>query len=286
MSSQPPDDSIADYRHDETRTALPYAALSDRTRVKEAKKKEWEYDPHLPPVLRWDEKATAERILQKAAHSALDAEELNNLSRLLEQQQPWLEWTSKREKPAATIEPVALHLHERVSTHAILKMAARQDVARNLFADPEEDYREAVKAYEHEVQWANRLILGDSLQGMTSLVQRENLAGKVQCIYFDPPYGIKFASNFQSEVGKRNVKDRDEDLTREPEVVKAYRDTWTLGVHSYLTYLRDRLHAAKELLTDSGSIFVQISDENLHRVRILMDEVFGVENFVNLITIS
>ncbi|MEI8172364.1 MAG: DNA methyltransferase [Deltaproteobacteria bacterium] len=133
------------------------------------------------------------------------------------------------------------------------------------------------------MDWTNRMILGDSLAVMASLARREALAGKVQMIYMDPPYGIKYASNFQPEVGRRDVKDRDEDLTREPEMVKAYRDTWTLGVHSYLSYLRDRLLLCKELLADTGSIFVQISDENLHRVRAVMDEVFGYENLCGLI---
>ena len=157
---------------------------------------------------------------------------------------------------------------------------------RSLFADPELDYREAVKFYQHDVAWANRLILGDSLMVMASLARREGLAGKVQMMYFDPPYGIKFASNFQAEIGRRDVKDKEADLTREPEQVKAYRDTWTLGVHSYLAYLRDRLILARELLSDSGSLFVQISDENLHRVRAIMDEVFGSENACGLISFA
>lgn len=118
---------------------------------------------------------------------------------------------------------------------------------------------------------------------MASLARREALAGKVQMIYLDPPYGIKYASNFQPEITNKAVKDKPEDLTREPEMVKAYRDTWTLGVHSYLSYLRDRFLMAKEMLADSGSIFVQISDENVHRVRALMDEVFGIENSKGLI---
>ena len=157
------------------------------------------------------------------------------------------------------VDPVALHIHERVSAQAILKLALREPTQRSLFADPEMEYREAVRFYQHDVDWANRLILGDSLTVMASLARREDLAGKVQMIYMDPPYGIKFASNFQSQVGRRDVKDKEDDLTREPEQVKAYRDTWTLGVHSYLAYLRDRLIAARELLADSGSIFVQIS---------------------------
>ena len=167
-----------------------------------------------------------------------------------------------------------------------MKVAERQNVQRELFADPQQAYGEAVDFYQHDVDWANRLILGDSLTVMSSLAHREDLAGKVQMIYIDPPYGIKYASNFQPTVFQRDVKDRPQDLTREQEQIRAYRDTWTLGVHSYLAYLRDRLIVAKDLLTDSGSIFVQISDENLHRVRCLMDEVFGSENFVSLITFS
>ena len=129
------------------------------------------------------------------------------------------------------------------------------------------------------------VILGDSLQVMASLSEREGLRGKVQCIYLDPPYGIKFNSNFQWSTTSRDVKDGNvEHITREPEQVKAFRDTWRDGIHSYLTYLRDRLTVAKELLTESGSIFVQIGDENVHRVRALMDEVFGEENFVSQIS--
>ena len=129
------------------------------------------------------------------------------------------------------------------------------------------------------------MILGDSLQVMASLAEREGLRGKVQCIYFDPPYGIKFNSNFQWSTTSRDVKDGKADqITREPEQVKAFRDTWRDGIHSYLTYLRDRLTVARDLLTDSGSIFVQIGDENVHRVRAVMDEVFGDENFVAQIT--
>jgi len=139
--------------------------------------------------------------------------------------------------------------------------------------------------YQHDQNWTNRMILGDSLQVMASLAEREGLRGKVQCIYLDPPYGIKFNSNFQWSTTSRDVKDGKADhITREPEQVKAFRDTWRDGIHSYLTYLRDRLTVARDLLTESGSIFVQIGDENVHRVRALMDEVFGDENFVALIT--
>ena len=139
--------------------------------------------------------------------------------------------------------------------------------------------------YQHDQNWSNRMILGDSLQVMASLAEREGLRGKVQCIYFDPPYGIKFNSNFQWSTTSRDVKDGKADhITREPEQVKAFRDTWRDGIHSYLTYLRDRLTVARDLLADSGSIFVQIGDENVHRVRAVMDEVFGEDNFVAQIT--
>jgi adenine-specific DNA-methyltransferase len=135
--------------------------------------------------------------------------------------------------------------------------------------------------YQHDQNWSNRMILGDSLQVMASLAEREGLRGKVQCIYFDPPYGIKFNSNFQWSTTSRDVKDGNAGhITREPEQVKAFRDTWRDGIHSYLTYLRDRLTVARDLLTDSGSIFVQIGDENVHRVRAVMEEIFGQENCV------
>src|SRR6266700_2818784 len=138
-----------------------------------------------------------------------------------------------------------------------------------------------VDFYRHEANWSNRMILGDSLNVMASLAEREGLRGKVQMIYIDPPYGIKFGSNWQVSTRRRDVKDgKFEDIAREVEQIKAFRDTWELGIHSYLTYLRDRLLVARDLLTDSGSIFVQIGDENVHRVRALMDEVFGDENFV------
>ncbi len=244
--------------------------------------------PTPTPVLRFDPNGDADKLpelLQKAQRQALTAEEAKTIADALRHYDgPWLEWASKQEAKSFTIDPVALHIHERVSAKAILKVAERQNVQRELFADPQQDYSKAVDFYQHDVDWANRLILGDSLTVMSSFAHREDLAGKVQMIYIDPPYGIKFASNFQPTVFQRDVKDRAQDLTREQEQIKAYRDTWTLGVHTYLAYLRDRLIVAKDLLMDSGSIFVQISDENVHRVRSIMDEVFGVENCVSLIT--
>ena len=148
--------------------------------------------------------------------------------------------------------------------------------------------RESIEFYQHGVNWTNRMIAGDSLVVMNSLLEKEGMAGQVQMVYIDPPYGIKYGSNFQPFVGDTSLKsgDKDEDLTQEPEMVKAFRDTWELGIHSYLSYLQRRLLLAKSLLSDSGSIFVQISDENLHLVRNLCDEVFGSKNFVSQISIK
>src|SRR5262249_54493731 len=148
-------------------------------------------------------------------------------------------------------------------------------------------WEELVEFYRHEQNWSNRLILGDSLLVMNSLAEKEGLKGKVQMIYMDPPYGIKFGSNWQVSTRKRDVKDGSAvDVTRQPEQVKAFRDTWELGIHSYLAYLRDRLVVARELLTESGSVFVQIGDENVHLVRCLLDEVFGSENFISQIVFT
>jgi len=279
---------MGDIRHPGSkRKNIPPAKIAAEGVVPAVPKAEYAYNPHLPPVLRFDQHGGPDELpelLEEARRRPLTDDETALLAEALRNQQPWLEWTGKREKPGFAVDPVALHIHERISAQAILKVAARQDASKFLFADPEQEYHEAVQFYRHDVDWANRLILGDSLQVMSSLAQREDLAGKVQMIYMDPPYGINYRSNFQPEVGKRDVKDKQEDLTREPEMVRAYRDTWHLGIHSYLSYLRDRLVVAKELLADTGSVFVQISDENIHRVRMLMDEVFGVENFFSLIT--
>ena len=279
---------VQDYRHDTaTRKNNPPAGIAAQGKINETPKQEYAYNPHLPPNLRSDPNGDADKLpelLQIAQQRPLNADEAKTLADALRHHSPWLEWAGKQETKSFAVDPVALHIHERVSAKAILKVAERQNVQRELFADPQQAYGEAVDFYQHDVDWANRLILGDSLTVMSSLAHREDLAGKVQMIYIDPPYGIKYASNFQPTVFQRDVKDREQDLTREQEQIRAYRDTWTLGVHSYLAYLRDRLIAAKELLTDSGSIFVQISDENVHRVCCLMDEVFGCENFVRLIS--
>jgi adenine-specific DNA-methyltransferase len=197
---------------------------------------------------------------------------------------PQLIWAGKAEHTSFEVDVVPLHIHERISTRAILNAVRRpQPPQLDLFGETPLPVNQQIEFYCHKVGWANRLILGDSLLVMNSLLVKECMASKVQMIYVDPPYGIKYASNFQPRIDRRDVKDKDEDLTREPEQIKAYRDTWTLGIHSYLTYLRDRLLLCRELLTESGSIFVQINDENLHLVRCLLDEVFGRENFVAVV---
>lgn len=206
---------------------------------------------------------------------------------------PQLVWKGKDEQDAADlpVPVVPIYIQEKIHPQAIIDSLPRKTKdwdQPNLFADFNglpEDFDQRVDFYQHEGHWSNRLILGDSLLVMTSLAEKEGLKGKVQMIYIDPPYGIKFGSNWQVSTRKRDVKDgRVEDVTRQPEQVRAFRDTWKLGVHSYLAYLRDRLVVARDLLTESGSVFVQIGDENVHLVRCLLDEVFGSENFCAMIT--
>jgi len=202
---------------------------------------------------------------------------------------PQLIWANKAERTSFEIPTVSLHVHERINTSTIIENAQKKEEYHrfSLFEMPEENppLREAIEFYKHKHDWSNRLIAGDSLLVMNSLLEKEALAGQIQMIYIDPPYGITYDSNFQPFIDRRNVKDgKDEDLTQEPEMIKAFRDTWKLGIHSYLTYLRDRLLLSRELLTESGSIFVQIGDKNVHLVKCLLDEVFGRENFVSLIS--
>ncbi len=205
---------------------------------------------------------------------------------------PQLVWAGKAENTSFEVPTVSLHVHERIDPRTIIEAVRKRNGSGTeqqlpLFATPKENppLREAIEFYKHAHGWSNRLVAGDSLLVMNSLLEKEGMAGKVQMVYLDPPYGIKYGSNFQPFVNKRDVKDgKDEDLTAEPEQIRAFRDTWELGIHSYLTYLRDRLLLARELLTESGSVFVQISDENVHHVRELMDEVFGAGNFISLIS--
>jgi adenine-specific DNA-methyltransferase len=237
-----------DYRHDETRKNNPPAGLIDLDKPPQQPTRKYAYDPHLDPQL---------------------------------------QWSGKQEHTSFEVDTVSLHIHERISAQAIMRAVKREDAQRSLFGEDNLPESKAIDFYAHDVGWSNRLVLGDSLLVMNSLLEREQMAGKVQCIYVDPPYGVKFNSNFQPSISRRDVKDGDDDsLTREPEQIQAYRDTWTLGVHSYLTYLRDRLLLARELLAESGSIFVQISDENVHHVRELLDEVFGMENFAGQIVVQ
>ncbi|MGB7891193.1 MAG: DNA methyltransferase [Microcoleus sp.] len=203
---------------------------------------------------------------------------------------PQLVWAGKAEHTSFEVPTVSLHVHERIDPRSIIEAVRKQNqsqgVQLSLFETPEENppIRQAIEFYKHKHNWSNRLVAGDSLLVMNSLLEKEGMAGQVQMIYFDPPYGIKYGSNFQPFVNKRDVKDgKDEDLTQERETIKAFRDTWELGIHSYLTYLRNRLLLARELLSETGSIFVQISDENVHHVRELMDEVFESKNFISLI---
>lgn len=202
---------------------------------------------------------------------------------------PQLQWAGKAEHTSFEVPTVSLHVHERIESRTIIESVRKrnsQPIQLSLFEEErKEPLRDAIEFYRHAHGWSNRLIAGDSLLVMNSLLEKEGMAGKVQMIYLDPPYGIRYGSNFQPFVNKRDVKDgKDEDLTAEPEQIRAFRDTWELGIHSYLTYLRDRLLLARELLHESGSIFVQISDENVHLVRCLMDEVFGAGNFVRQIS--
>ena len=205
---------------------------------------------------------------------------------------PQLVWRGKDEQDWSdlVVHAPPLYIQEKVHPKALIDDLLRRSREAERAADPQPwlipdlfaDFNgipegaDKTDFYQHDQNWSNRMILGDSLQVMASLAEREGLRGKVQCIYLDPPYGIKFNSNFQWSTTSRDVKDGNAGhITREPEQVKAFRDTWRDGIHSYLTYLRDRLTVARDLLTDSGSIFVQIGDENVHRVRAVMDEVFG-----------
>ena len=251
-------------------------------------------------TIRHDE-ATRKNIPPAEHQSVMEKDELSAVRVAYDRRNrdldPQLVWRGKDEQDWSdlVVQAPPLYIQEKVHPKVLIDDLLRRskadakaaDTQCDLFADfnglPNDNAK--TEFYQHDAHWANRMILGDSLQVMASLAEREGLHGKVQCIYLDPPYGIKFNSNFQWSTTSRDVKDGNtEHITREPEQVKAFRDTWRDGIHSYLTYLRDRLTVARDLLTESGSIFVQIGDENVHRVRALMDEVFGDENFVGQIT--
>jgi len=307
----------ADYRYDAITPLRPEVGAAPAYLNQAKSKREpttYRYDSSLAPVLEWDGNPVRElgewliaKITEAAALPAPHAfaapqvfsdnrgramatvrtlrEAADQLARL---GKPFLNWTGKAERQSFDVPTMPLFVHERLSTKAIIdtltsfrKQPEQQDLF-DLFADPQHSVADQVlKAYEHQDKWANRLILGDSMVVMNSLLKYENLGGQVQMIYMDPPYGVKFGSNFQPFIKKRDVgHNDDEDLTREPEMVQAYRDTWELGLHSYLTYLRERLSVSRSLLTETGSVFVQINDENVHHVREVMDEVFGKDNFI------
>lgn len=251
---------VETYTHDDKkRTNNPPVGMAQHDRSEE-KVKTYQYDPHLDPTL---------------------------------------QWAGKAEDTSFEVPTSSIHIHESIKPLSIIARVTKEysegefvdksSRQLSLFAEetPAERMRrrrESIEFYQHGVDWTNRMIAGDSLVIMNSLIEKEGLSGGVQMVYIDPPYGVKYGSNFQPFVDKRSVTDKkDEDLTQEPEMIKAFRDTWELGIHSYLSYLRDRLRLAKELLADTGSVFVQISDENVHLVRNICDEVFGAENFVSQI---
>lgn len=284
--------NVLGYRHDQRRVNNPEVGMVGPESDPAVAETVWRYDPHLDPALQFDVgRAQVEKIIDDALADGSDEVMRGALKELRRLAEPYLAWTGKAERTAFEVDTVSLHVHERIDPATILNAIRKrmtksggervwqEEMFQAWFERPL-PYREAIEFYKHDRGWSNRLVSGDSLLVMNSLLQKEGMAGQVQMIYIDPPYGIKYGSNFQPFVNKRDVKDRkDEDLTQEPEMIKAFRDTWELGLHSYLTYLRDRLLLARELLHESGSIFVQISDENLHHVRELLDEVLGPSNF-------
>lgn len=243
------DISLGQYQHTKAKRANnPQVGLVSSDLDSKPKKKEYQHDPYIDPTL---------------------------------------SWAGKAEGTSFDVDTVSLHIHERIDPKRIIKQVLKktEEISKlqpSLFEQPSENFNteKEFDFYSHTKNWSNRLIAGDSLLVMNSLIEKEKMAGKIQMIYIDPPYGIKYNSNFQPFTNKRDVKDNDDDsIPAEPEMIKAFRDTWELGIHSYLTHLRDRLLLAKELLHESGSVFVQISDENVHHVRELMQEIFNQDNF-------
>ena len=255
---------VSNYKHDDAkRTMIPTAEQQGFVQEDEAKPIKLRYprNPDLDPQMVWRGK---------------DAEDATDLF----------------------VDAPPVYIQEKIHPRVIIERLRRATAQRteaaadipDLFADfngRPKDIEARTEFYQHEQNWQNRMILGDALMVMASLAERENLRGQVQCIYMDPPYGIKFNSNWQAKVFDTKVKDGSAShVSREPEVIRAFRDTWKDGINSYLSYLRDRLTVAKELLRDTGSVFVQIGDENVHRVRALMDEIFGEANFVSQIVLK
>lgn len=307
----------ATFTHPEAELLIrPEIGAQARFRKKKPPQK-YRYDDSLDPEMQWDEKNPARELGEWLLAQVDEASRLDPPQQFSEPRQfgengpkiygltdavrelravsrPFLNWAGKAERTSFEVPTLPLFVHERLSTKAILETLKshrrdkQESFIADLFADPQLPLTDQLtKAYEYPEPygWKNRMVLGDSLVVMNSLLRYEGLGGQVQMIYIDPPYGVKFGSNFQPFVRKRDVSHGDdEDMTREPEMVQAYRDTWELGLHSYLTYLRDRFLVAKDLLAPSGSIFVQISERNLHHVREVMEQVFQAENFVALIS--
>ena len=287
---------ILAYQHKAKRANNPEVGMVTPDSDPDEGVKTWKYDPHIDPALQFDVKrSTIEKVIDDALATSDAAQMRSALDKLRKMSEPYLNWAGKAERTSFEVDTVSLHVHERIDPATILRAIRKRmtkkgedpvtqsDLFQAWFEAPL-PYREAIDFYKHDRGWSNRLIAGDSLLVMNSLLQKEGMAGQVQMIYIDPPYGIKYGSNFQPFIGKRDVKDKsDEDLTQEPEMIRAFRDTWELGVHSYLTHLRDRLLVSRELLASAGSVFVQISEDNLHLVRNLLDDIFGVANFCSLI---
>jgi adenine-specific DNA-methyltransferase len=280
------------YTHPEATSPLrPDVGVQKQFRKKKPPKT-YRYDASLSPALEWDEgpaREQGEALLRQIIDAGSLEEAKTAAEDLRAMSRPFLSWAGKAERQSFEVPTLPLFVHERLSTKAILETvqahARDKQTALDLFGDPRRDLADQVlRAYEHRDRWVNRMILGDSLVVMNSLLEYEGLGGQVQMIYIDPPYGVKFGSNFQPFVRKREVEHgRDESLAREPETIQAYRDTWSLGLHSYMTFLRDRFEVARRLLSLSGSLFVQISDENVDLVRTLLGEVFGRENLITSI---
>jgi len=282
------------YKHPESNQPMrPEVGTQAQFRKKKAPQI-YRYDSSLSPALDWDGQNPAREQGEALIRQVLEARTLQEAKTAAEKlkalSKPFLDWAGKAERLSFDVPTLPLFVHERLSTKAILETLKghkrdKQMSLFDLFSDPQHSIADQVlRAYEHRDKWTNRMILGDSLVVMNSLLHYEGLGGQVQMIYMDPPYGVKFGSNFQPFVRKRDVAHNDDDdMTREPEMVQAYRDTWELGLHSYLTYMRDRLLLCRELLAPTGSIFVQISDENLHHVREILDELFGAMNFCSLV---
>jgi adenine-specific DNA-methyltransferase len=288
----PSKQDVEAYKHGKAkRKMIPTAEQQGFVEEEEARPKRLRYprNPDLDPQLIW----AGGRF--QVPREQLEAALANG--GFLDLEAAHLVWKGKDDEDSTDLfaDAPPIYIQEKISSRQIIERLKRDSAQRretssampDLFADfngRPTDLEARTEFYAHDQNWSNRMILGDSLLVMAGLAERENLRGKVQCIYIDPPYGIKFNSNWQAKTGSRDVRDgKQESISREPEVIKAFRDTWKDGIHSYLNYLRDRLVAAHELLNETGSVFVQIGEENAHLARALLDEIFGAQNAVSTI---